>query len=54
MKALFRMNQGFASRIPYVFHFEDYTADELLEIARGVADRMHYHLRLPHWLPCVC
>ena len=43
MKALFRMNQGLASRIPYVFHFEDYTADELLEIARGVADRMHYH-----------
>lgn len=43
MKALFQSNQGLASRIPYVFHFEDYTAGELLEIAQDIAAKMHYH-----------
>lgn len=43
MKMLLQVNPGLASRIPYVFHFEDYTADELLAIARSVVAKMDYH-----------
>ena len=34
MERLMRMNQGLKGRFPYTFRFEDYNADELLEIAR--------------------
>lgn len=43
MKMLFQMNVGLKSRIPYVFKFEDYTVDELVEIAHGVVAKMNYH-----------
>ncbi len=33
MEKLIEMNSGLKSRFPYTFHFEDYTSDELLEIA---------------------
>lgn len=42
MEKLLESNPGLKSRFPYVFHFEDYTADELMEIARGVADKQGY------------
>ncbi len=33
MEKLLEMNSGLKSRFPYIFHFEDYTTDELIEIA---------------------
>ncbi len=33
MEKLIEMNSGLKSRFPYTFHFEDYTPEELLEIA---------------------
>lgn len=33
MERLLRYNKGLQSRFPYTFHFEDYTEEELLEIA---------------------
>ncbi len=33
MEKLIEMNSGLKSRFPYTFHFEDYTTDELIEIA---------------------
>lgn len=42
MQQMLQANAGLKSRIPYTFHFEDYTADELLEIAKGVAARLNY------------
>lgn len=35
-------NRGLRSRIPYTFHFVDYTADELMQIADQVAERSHF------------
>lgn len=45
MEQLLESNPGLKSRFPYVFHFEDYTAEELLEIAHGIADKQGYHFR---------
>lgn len=42
MEKLLESNPGLKSRFPYVFHFEDYTADELMEIAKGVAQKDGY------------
>lgn len=42
MKKLLESNPGFKSRFPYVFQFEDYTADELMEIAQGVVQKNGY------------
>lgn len=39
---IFQSNPGLKSRIPYVFHFEDYTTDELMAIAQSVAAGMDY------------
>lgn len=33
MEKMLRSNKGLQSRFPYTFHFEDYTEDELMEIA---------------------
>lgn len=35
-------NTGMNSRFPYTFHFEDYSADELLDIAKSVARKGGY------------
>lgn len=43
MEQLLESNPGLKSRFPYVFHFEDYTAEELLEIAHGIAAKQGYH-----------
>lgn len=42
MEILLRSNPGLKSRIPYTFYFEDYTADELMEIAREKVKKMNY------------
>lgn len=42
MEKLLESNPGLKSRFPYIFHFEDYTADELMEIAKGVALKNGY------------
>lgn len=34
MERLMQMNQGLQGRFPYRFHFDDYSADELMQIAR--------------------
>lgn len=42
MEKLLESNPGLKSRFPYIFHFEDYTADELMEIAKGVVQKNGY------------
>lgn len=42
MNQLLEANPGLKSRFPYIFHFEDYTAEELLEIAEEHAKRNGY------------
>jgi probable Rubsico expression protein CbbX len=42
MDTFFRSNPGMASRIAHHIDFPDYTADELLAIARLMATNMHY------------
>lgn len=42
MERLLESNPGLKSRFPYIFHFEDYTADELMEIAKGVVQKNGY------------
>ena len=44
MEELVSMNPGIKSRFPYTFCFEDYTAKELLEIAKMTARREGFHL----------
>ncbi len=43
MKNLLQSNRGLTSRIPYTFHFPDYTCDELMQIADMVAKKSHFH-----------
>ena len=44
MDALLSMNQGLASRFPYRFHFPDYTAEELMQIAEKMISADDYEL----------
>lgn len=44
MEALLEANPGLRSRFPYVFHFSDYSADELMDIARGVVRKEGFRL----------
>ena len=44
MNAMLSFNVGLSSRFPYRYHFEDYTADQLMEIARRLFDREEYIL----------
>lgn len=44
MEALLDANPGLRSRFPYIFHFADYSADELMEIARGVVRKEGFRL----------
>ena len=43
MAEFFRLNPGLRSRIPYTFYFEDYSLDELMEIAREVVRKKHFY-----------
>ena len=42
MERLLDMNEGLRSRFPYVLHFEDYSVDELMNIALQRAKRDNY------------
>lgn len=42
MEQLLKSNKGLQSRFPYTFHFEDYTEEELLEIAIRTAQNSNY------------
>lgn len=42
MEAMLSSNPGLRSRFPYIFHFEDYSVDELLQIADLVVQRSGY------------
>lgn len=42
MEQMLASNRGLRSRIPYTFHFVDYTADELMQIADQVAERSQF------------
>ena len=44
MKKLLKSNPGLKDRFPLRFHFEDYTADELFQIAHNEFDRYKYLL----------
>ncbi len=44
MEKLIEMNSGLKSRFPYTFHFEDYTTDELIEIAKLTVKRERFSL----------
>lgn len=42
MDELMSMNAGIPSRFPYVFNFQDYSMDELVQIASHIATRQNY------------
>lgn len=44
MKRLMESNEGIESRFPNVFNFEDYSADELVEIAKMMAKKQGFSL----------
>lgn len=44
MERLMQMNQGLRGRFPYAFHLEDYTAVELMQIARNFLSQRGYLL----------
>ncbi len=43
MDEMLSSNSGLKSRFPYTFHFEDYSVEELLQIADLVVQRSGYH-----------
>lgn len=44
MNRLMKVNPGLKDRFPLCFHFDDYSAEELMEIARKSLDKMNYTL----------
>jgi len=44
MNALLSMNQGLVGRFPYKFHFPDYSAEELMQIAGKMLSKDQYEL----------
>lgn len=44
MERLMQMNQGLKGRFPYKFHFDDYSAEELMQIANNLLNRKNYIL----------
>ncbi|MDR1097997.1 MAG: AAA family ATPase [Tannerella sp.] len=44
MELMMDMNPGLRGRFPYTFHFEDYTAEELMQIAKNLLEREDYKL----------
>ena len=42
MEKLLDYNKGLRSRFPYTFHFEDYSEDELIEIAKRTVEQSGY------------
>lgn len=44
IERMLKANQGLSGRFPYHFHFDDYTADELLLIAKNIIAEEQYKL----------
>ena len=44
MNRMLEANPGMKSRFPYIFHFDDYTPKELMQIGKIVLEREHYNL----------
>lgn len=44
MERMLEANPGMKSRFPYIFHFEDYTPKELMQIGKLVLEREHYKM----------
>ncbi|MDR1380866.1 MAG: AAA family ATPase [Tannerella sp.] len=44
MEAMMQMNSGLKGRFPYTFHFEDYSAEELMQIAENLLNGEDYQL----------
>jgi len=44
MNTMLEANPGMKSRFPYIFHFEDYTPKELMQIGKMALEREHYTL----------
>jgi SpoVK/Ycf46/Vps4 family AAA+-type ATPase len=44
MKSMLEANPGMKSRFPYIFHFSDYTPDQLIQIGKKVLEQEHYTL----------
>lgn len=42
MKKMLEANPGMKSRFPYIFHFEDYTPEQLMQIGKMVLEEEHY------------
>ena len=42
MKKMVETNPGLPSRFPYTFYFNDYSVDELMQIARNYVENKHY------------
>lgn len=44
MKEMLEANPGMKSRFPYVFHFDDYTPEQLMQIGKKVLAEEHYEM----------
>lgn len=44
MKRMLEANPGMKSRFPYIFQFEDYTPEQLMQIGKKVLEEEHYQL----------
>ena len=44
MNQMLEANPGMKSRFPYIFHFDDYTPKELMQIGKIALEREHYSL----------
>ena len=44
MKKMLESNPGMKSRFPYIFNFEDYIPEQLMQIGKKVLEREHYTL----------
>ena len=44
MNKMFEANPGMRSRFPYIFHFDDYAPEQLMQIGKMVLDKEHYTL----------
>lgn len=44
MNRMLEANPGMKSRFPYIFHFDDYTPKELMQIGKIALEREHYNL----------
>ena len=44
MEKMLKANPGMKSRFPYIFHFEDYTPKELMQIGKIVLEKEQYKM----------